>query len=243
MLKEHQLEQERLSGTPAPAVPGAGGKIVRRTATDLVLDALRMRILSGAIPPGAPLRQELLAQELGVSRIPVREALRLLSAEGLADTIPHRGAFVSMLSKDEVREFFDIRCRLEPWLLREAIPNMTEERLRRAEALRGQMDEAQPHAWGKLNWELHQTLYEAAERPAALEIVRTLHERTERYLRFQIVNASVRQQAHDEHQALIDLCRRKALDQAEQALVSHIEQAAQQILSIVDRLLDGVPAG
>ncbi|WP_231755375.1 GntR family transcriptional regulator [Bordetella sp. N] len=236
MLKDIQADHEQ-----APVALGAGGRIVRRTATDLVVDVLRNRILSGAIPPGAPLRQELLAQELGVSRIPVREALRLLSAEGLADTIAHRGAFVSMLSKEEVREFFDIRCRLEPWILREAIPNFTSEQLNYAESLRAKMDVAEPNMWGKLNWQLHETLYRPAGRPAALDIVRTLHEKSERYFRFQIVNESVRQQAHDEHQALIDLCRAGQADRAEAALVAHIELAAEQILAIVDRLLDSRP--
>ncbi|ARP94201.1 GntR family transcriptional regulator [Bordetella genomosp. 13] len=221
--------------------PGSRGRIVRKTTTELVVDAMRARILSGEFPPGTPLRQELLAEDLGVSRIPVREALRLLSAEGLVDTIAHKGAFVSMLSKSEVQEFFDIRKRLEPWILREAIPNISDQDLQRAEQLVHEMDTTEPGMWGSLNWELHESLYRAAGRPAALSVVRALHEKSERYFRFQVVNAPIRQQAHREHMALITLCRGRQIDEAEAMLERHIDDAAQQILSIVERLLDQAP--
>lgn len=232
------LKAASLANLPNHQEPKAHkGKLIRKTTTELVLDALRDRILSGDIPPGEPLRQELLAEELGVSRIPVREALRLLSAEGLVDTIPHRGAFVSMLSADEVMDFFDIRMRLEPWIFCEAIPQMTELDLKQAEEIVDGMDTAQPRLWGKLNWQLHEHLYQPARRPAALSIVRLLHEKSERYFRFQVVNAPIRQQAHEEHLALIELCRRRQVDQAGAALKKHIEGAGEQILAIVERLL------
>ncbi|SAI41749.1 transcriptional regulator [Bordetella ansorpii] len=222
--------------------PGSRTRIVRKTTTELVVDAMRDRILSGEFPPGSALRQELLAEELGVSRIPIREALRLLSAEGLVDTIAHKGAFVSMLSKAEVREFFDIRKRLEPWIFREAIPNVSEDDLRRAEQLVQEMDSTEPGQWGAMNWELHETLYRAAGRPAALSVVRALHEKSERYFRFQVVNAPIRQQAHREHMEMIALCRTGQVDRAEAMLEKHIDDAARQILVIVDRLLDHAPA-
>ena len=217
-------------------------RIVRKTTTELVADVLRDRILSGDIPPGEPLRQELFAEELGVSRIPVREALRLLSAEGLVDTIAHRGAFVTMLSRAEVQEFFELRLRLEPRILREAIPLLEETDLSQASDVVARMDAAEPRQWGQLNWQLHEHLYRAARRPAALGMIRALHEKSERYFRFQIVNAPIRQQAHDEHMALIALCREGRADDAGAALERHIEQAAAQILAIVDRLLESSAA-
>ena len=100
------MSQNPLAAPASPSRPAAGpaGRLVRKTAVDLVVDALRDRILSGSLPPGSALRQELLAEELGVSRLPVREAIRQLSAEGLVDMIAHRGAYVSMLSRAEVQE-------------------------------------------------------------------------------------------------------------------------------------------
>ncbi|WP_144633643.1 GntR family transcriptional regulator [Bordetella genomosp. 13] len=222
--------------------PASRTKIVRKTTTELAADAMRDRILSGEFPPGTALRQELLADELGVSRIPIREALRLLSAEGLVDTVPHKGAFVTMLSKAEVREFFDIRKRLEPWIFREAIPNISEADLQRAEKLVQEMVAIEPGQWGAMNWALHENLYRAAGRPAALGMVRALHEKSERYFRFQVVNAPIRQQAHREHMEMIALCRTGQVERAEALLEKHIDDAAQQILVIVDRLLDHTAA-
>lgn len=223
----------------APSAPTAGSRapIVRRTTTELVVDALRDRIMAGEFAPGTPLRQELIAEQLGVSRIPVREALRLLSAEGLVDTIAHRGAFVSMLSAQEVRELFDVRLRLEPWLFRDAALQATDADLHKAEAIVAQMDVAEPALWGQLNWQLHEQLYQAAQKPSTLGIIRALHEKSERYFRLQVVNAPIRQQSHQEHLAMIDCCRWRDADRAEAALTRHIEQAATQILSIVERLL------
>ncbi|WP_447919625.1 GntR family transcriptional regulator [Achromobacter aegrifaciens] len=211
---------------------------MRKTAVELVVDELRDRILSGAIPPGSALRQELFAEELGVSRLPVREAIRQLSAEGLIDMIPHRGAYVSMLSRTEVQEFFDIRLRLEPWLFRLAVQQRDAQDLEQASQVVAQMDTAEPEQWGRLNWQLHELLYRSAQRPAALAMVRALHEKSERYFRFQIVNAPIRQQAHDEHAELIALARQGRAEQAEAALERHIAEAAEQILAIVDHLLD-----
>lgn len=223
------------------AVRAASGRLVRKTAVDLVVDELRSRILSGKLAPGSALRQEALAEELGVSRIPLREAMRILSSEGLVDVYPHKGAYVSMLSKDEVQEFFDLRLRLEPWLFHEAAMRISMAELDRAERLINEMDAAGAEEWGSLNREFHELLYAAAERPAAISIVRALHEKSERYFRFQVVNVPIRQQAHQEHLALIELCRHRQADKAQAALERHIADAAEQILAIVERLPDEAP--
>jgi DNA-binding GntR family transcriptional regulator len=232
-----------LPDSAAARTRGPDGRLLRKTAVELVLDELRARILSGQIGPGAALRQEALADELGVSRIPLREAIRLLSSEGLVEVVPHRGAFVSMLSVDEVQEFFDLRLRLEPWLLHEAALHIDEADLDRAEAIVIRMDGAGVEQWGKLNWELHNVLYAPAGRPAAVGIVRMLHEKSERYFRFQVVNAPIRQQAHVEHMALIAFCRQRKADEAQLALEQHIRNAADQILGIVGRLLADAKTG
>ena len=220
----------------APRGRGAG-RIQRKTAVDLVAESLRERILSGELAPGSALRQEALADELGVSRIPLREAIRLLSTEGLVDLFAHRGAYVSMLSLAEVREFFDIRLRLEPWLLHEAVSRITEQELQEAEELVATMDRASANEWGALNWQLHELLYTPSERPLTMNMVRALHEKSERYFRFQVVNAPIRQQAHEEHLQLIALCRQRKADVARAALEHHIADAAGQIVEIVSRLI------
>src|SRR5512138_1964205 len=107
---------------PQPMAP-----IQRQTVASMTVAALRERILRGDYPEGDPLRQDALADELGVSRIPVREALRQLEAEGLVTFSPHRGAVVSTLSLEEIQELFELRADIESDLLGRAIPRMTTE--------------------------------------------------------------------------------------------------------------------
>lgn len=230
-------DRTRLPAYPDAQVEQPSRRIIRKTASELVTDELRNRILLGQMLPGDPLRQELLAEELGVSRLPIREAIRTLSSEGLVDLFPHRGAYVSTLSRDEVQELFDIRLRMEPWLLQLAVGAFNDAALARAETLIRKMDQAGPDQWGKLNWELHETLYAPALRPAALSMVRALHEKSERYFRFQVVNAPIRKEAHDEHMQLVELCRAGQAVEAAQAMEAHITRAAVQIIAIVDQLL------
>src|SRR5262245_22263850 len=90
--------------------------------------------MAGVLPEGQQLRQEALAADLGVSRIPVREALRQLEAEGFVAIESHRGAVVSKLSLDEIIELFELRIRLEGWLLALAIPEMGVDDLEKAGA-------------------------------------------------------------------------------------------------------------
>lgn len=106
----------RVATNPSPS--DSTHKIVRTTTVELVTTALRQRILSGDLAPGEVLRQEALADELGVSRVPVREAITRLTGEGLLTKVPHKGAYVAELSIEEVQETFEIRLRLEPWLFR-----------------------------------------------------------------------------------------------------------------------------
>src|SRR5215211_5143679 len=119
----------------SPVVSSARASVApiqRQTIASMTVEALRERILRGVYPEGEPLRQDALADELGVSRIPVREALRQLEAEGLVTFSPHRGAVVSTLSLSEVEELFELRADIECDLLCRAIPRMTVEQLDRA---------------------------------------------------------------------------------------------------------------
>src|SRR5262249_3001690 len=106
--------------------PPMNRPIARRTVAAEAAEVLRQRILSGDLRSGQPIRQEQIAQERGVSRIPLREALKQLEAEGFVTIEPHKGAIVSTLSLAEVEELFELRIHLESWLLRDAIPRMRE---------------------------------------------------------------------------------------------------------------------
>ena len=91
-----------------------GSPTQARTVAERVTDALRTRILAGQYEPGAPLRQDAVAADLGVSRIPLREALNHLEGEGLVASMAHRGFIVRPMSRNEVAELFALRLRLAP---------------------------------------------------------------------------------------------------------------------------------
>ena len=100
--------------------------VQRKTISTQVADALRQKILSGEYSDNFQLRQEHIAAEFGVSRIPVREALHQLHSEGFVTLVSHKGAVVSSVSMDEILELYDLRARIETWLLGLAVPRMGE---------------------------------------------------------------------------------------------------------------------
>ncbi|PLZ03164.1 GntR family transcriptional regulator [Burkholderia sp. WAC0059] len=212
-------------------------KIVRPTTVELVTTEIRQRILSGDLAPGEVLRQEALADELGVSRVPIREAITRLTAEGLLTNVPHKGAYVAELSIDEVRETFDIRLRLEPWIFSEAIARVTEAEIARAERLVKEMDKADSGLWGQLNWRFHETLYLPAQRDITLQMLRVLHDRCDRYFRFQVVKVPIREQSHDEHMGLVTACQKRDAKLGAKLLEQHVKTAAQQIMAVVEAVV------
>lgn len=212
-------------------------KIVRPTTVELVTTEIRQRILSGDLAPGEVLRQEALADELGVSRVPIREAITRLTSEGLLTNVPHKGAYVAELSIDEVKETFDIRLRLEPWIFSEAIARITESEIAKAERLVMEMDKAGSGLWGQLNWRFHETLYLPAQRDITLQLLRVLHDRSDRYFRFQVVQVPIREQSHEEHMGLVAACRKRDAKLGAKLLEQHVKTAARQIITVVEAIV------
>jgi DNA-binding GntR family transcriptional regulator len=226
-----------VAAKPVRTESDSAHRIVRTTTVELVTTAIRQRILSGDLAPGEVLRQEALADELGVSRVPIREAITRLTGEGLLTKVPHKGAYVAELSIEEVQETFEIRIRLEPWLFSQAIPHITDAEIAKAEKLVSEMDHADSGVWGQLNWRLHETLYVPARRDITLQMLRVLHDRSDRYFRFQVVQVPIREQSHEEHTSLIDACRKRDAKLGAKLLEQHVKTAGQQIISVVETIM------
>jgi DNA-binding GntR family transcriptional regulator len=222
----------------APAAERVSARIVRPTTVELVVDAIRKKILAGELAPGEPLRQEALADELGVSRVPIREAITRLHAEGMLNVVPHKGAYVCDLSVSEVREAFDIRLRLEPWIFAEAIMRITDAEIEQARSLIEAMGKARESEWGQLNWRFHETLYLPAQRELTIDTLKRLHARVDRYFRFQVVNVPIRALAHDEHLALLETCRKRDAKRGARLLEQHVKTASSQIVTVIDTVLN-----
>ncbi len=163
------LKRSRPAASPAPV---KRKNLKRQTTAELVADELRSRIIAGEIGEGEQLLQEQLASDLGVSRIPLREAMRQLEAEGLITLTSHRGGVVSVLTMDQIRELFEIRACLESWLLTLAIPVMTNADFESLDAIIDEMHPGEIAHWGELNWRFHQALYAPARRDQTLQMLR-----------------------------------------------------------------------
>ncbi|XVV08557.1 GntR family transcriptional regulator [Actinoplanes sp. CA-131856] len=140
-----------------------------RAAAEQAAQTLREEILAGVIPSGARLGEVELAGRLSVSRTPIREALTRLAAEGLVEIQPHRGARVVSRSDEELREIFELRLRLEPYAVQQAVPALSPEQLDDLDALATEMIEAGDRdALVELNRRFHSIFIEAAgSRPLA----------------------------------------------------------------------------
>jgi DNA-binding GntR family transcriptional regulator len=200
------------------------------TVPRILSERLRREILSGKLKAGQALVQEDLADRYSVSRIPVREALRQLEAEGLVQYLPRRGAVVAAASAAEVSEMFDIRVALECRALALAVPNMSEADF---EAARTVLDayghEPNPARWGEINWRFHWTLYAPCERPKLLALIEQNYGNVGRFLRTQVSAATGRDKPHREHYEILQACVEQNATRAVKILERHIVAAQKAV--------------
>jgi len=214
--------------------PVTSSRLQATTVAEQAADALRRKIISGELPEGFQLRQDALAAEFGVSRIPVREALVQLEGEGLVRIVPHKGAVVSELSIAEISELFMLRGLLEPMLLKKSAPKLTQADFAELDAILAEY-KAELHAqhsarWGELNTKLHDLLMSKAEQPRTLAIVTSLLQQTDRYTRLQLsLSVESCQRAEEEHGELVRLCKSGDVRAAAALLKRHIDHACVEL--------------
>lgn len=211
-----------------------------KTRAQYVADDLRRRILAGEFPGGTQLRQDALAQDYDVSRIPVREALLALESEGLVEFHPHRGAFTTELSVAKIRELFELRVLLETYILRRAIDHLTDQDLDKAEATLLRYDEAlnsggQIDNWSEYNFAFHEALYAPADLPETLALISQLNTKSDRYIRMQLLYTQEIEKAEQEHHQLFALARERQVEAACELLKKHIYEACEGIVSVLEK--------
>ena len=208
----------------------------RQSAPDIVREGLRRAILAGEIGGGAQLRQDELAERFGTSRIPVREALRQLEAEGLVTIHQNRGAVVANLSVEEVLELLDIRIALECRALSLAVPEMVDGDLEAAEALLDAYDrEPDPSLWSEMNWRFHKTLYAPCHRPRLLAMIEANYGQIGRFLRVQVSKATGKDRPQEEHRRILAACRQGRKTEAVGLLEQHIANTQRMVRASLRR--------
>lgn len=212
-------------------------QLKHRTLSAAIVDRLRQAILDGTHPAGTQLRQDALAETYGVSRIPVREALFQLEAEGLVRILPHRGAVVSELSIDEINDVFDLRTILEPRLLAASAPEFGAEDFAMLDFIQSRFVTAiranDISRWGILNAEFHMALYARARQPRTKSIVTALLQTSDRYTRVQLSSTAAMGKAEQDHARLTALCRAGEVEEACRFLVGHIEEVRQDLIRVL----------
>ncbi len=202
------------------------------SAPDQICEKLRKDIYSGKIAAGAQLRQDNLAERYGVSRIPVREALRQLGAEGLVTYHPNRGAVVTALSLDEALEMLDIRIALESRALQLAVPNMVDVDFETATKILKAYDrEPRAAAWGDMNWRFHSALYAPANRPKLLAMIETNYGHVGRFVRLQVSLAAGKERPQKEHYQILEACKEGNSAKAARLLADHISYTQKSLIA------------
>ncbi|GII56879.1 GntR family transcriptional regulator [Planotetraspora thailandica] len=196
-------------------------------ASQRIAGHLRAAILDGEIAPGERIRQEEVAERFGASRLPVREALRILEAEGLTENVPHKGARVPKLGMHEVSVIYQIRERLEPLALTESIPNLSEDDLKQLERLQEKIEaDTGLGEFLALDREFHLMTYTGCRIDHLSTMVVRLWNSSQHYRRlFMKVSGQERRWViNAEHRLLLDAIQRRDAVDAERHLAGHIRR-------------------
>lgn len=209
-----------------------------QTREDFVIDELREAIVRGHFKPGEKLDQEEIAELLNVSRIPVRQALRTLTAEGLVKMYPHRGAVVAELSLEELEEIYFLRGALEGIAARLAAPKMDEEHLAQLQAILEKMDQLTDlDEWLDLNRDFHNTIYEVINRPRLLAMIESLRNTAAPYIRDYIASPEYLEVTRLSHRRILEACINRNGILAQQETQKHLKVIGEGVLVDVDSLL------
>jgi DNA-binding GntR family transcriptional regulator len=213
-------------------------------STELVHERLRDGILRGEFDPRVPISQVQLAARLGVSRTPLREALRMLQREGLIDSEPNRRVRVKALSVTDLEQLYALRVMVEALAVRLSVPQLTHDDLEAMRAALADMDELAKHrdldAWESAHRTYHDLLrMHAGERVARL--ARDLSDHTERYRRVYMGEPRAWTAAAEEHRAVADACRAGDPSLAAAQLARHLARTALSLMAAISPEHDPLP--
>ncbi|MBI2756072.1 MAG: GntR family transcriptional regulator [Chloroflexi bacterium] len=215
------------------SLDGAAAVRQRQTTQELVVNFLRDAILSNRLRGGSHLIQDKIATELSVSRVPVREALLQLEAEGLVHMEAHRGASVVWLPPEEIEEIFEIRRLLVTEAIRKVVPHLTDDQVKRLQKIaRRQESESNMEVRLKLNGAFYATLFENLNRTRMRYLMEKLEREVERYL-------VPLDRPHLGHQALVAACEARQAEEAATIVAEHLARVCDRVLAAVRDLGEG----
>ncbi|MBK4997150.1 GntR family transcriptional regulator [Pseudomonas sp. S37] len=213
----------------------ASEQLLPHQARGVIEERLRSAILDGRLPPGTAVRQQELATLFGVSRMPVREALRQLEAQSLLKVEMHKGAVVAPLIGEDAVDTYALRVLLESEALRQSIPLLDADDIASARGYIQQLENETRHSeLGRLNRLFHMTLYSKATNKKLLRLIENELNEEERFLRFHLSSMGLGKLTQDDHNALVDAASDKLVDEAVAILEQHLNGGARVIRKYLD---------
>ena len=198
---------------------------------------LRNQILQGELVGGDRINPAVIGDQLGTSRMPVREALRQLDAEGLVTIRPNRGAIVTTLTAAEVCELFEIRAALEALSARCALPHLTEENLFDLDSIRQRMDRARGQAklWVERHNEFHDFIVNLSQRPRLNADIKRIRNAIQPHLLLYIDVYKSTEIPGYEHTIVLDAIRSKNAQLLELCIRDHVMSAANGVMTFLEQ--------
>ena len=204
---------------------------------DVVFHTLREAILKGELKPGERLMELQLASRLGVSRTPIREAIRMLELEGLAVTMPRKGAEVAKMTEKDMEDVLKIRKALDELAVGLACVNMTEEELKQLYVALKNFEESirsgDVKQIAQADVEFHDSIYQAADNPKLVTMLNNLREQMYRYRVEYLKNESIYPRLIEEHQGIYDGLKRKDKEAVVEIVSHHVENQEIVVKNII----------
>jgi DNA-binding GntR family transcriptional regulator len=218
----------------------------RRITADYVADGLREAIQSGRLADGAVLNQAAIAEHFGVSRVPVREAMRQLLAEGLIESEAHHIAVVRSTPLARIQELYDYRALIEGYLTERAVPHLKPAQIKDLRAKEKAMRKVTDHSrWLRLNSEFHHGILAAADDETGLELVEQLRSRVERYVRMWSSGEGIHRpdEAGKEHVKILDCIAAGDAAGAREAVEQHVRHTGERLVSYGESIRQAAEIG
>jgi DNA-binding GntR family transcriptional regulator len=201
-------------------------KITLKTVHQEVANSIREMIQKGELQRGEKIKEIALCELFGISRTPIREALRILHTQGIVDLIPHRGAFVSQFDVDYISDMFEVMSGLEGMCARIATQKMTPPDLQKIENLHLVLEKHfknnNPQAYLKHNWEFHEFIRHLSKNKVLNEVINGLRQKILLYRQRQLYQPNRFKASMQEHRDILAAFKQKDPEKAEEAMKRHL---------------------
>ena len=214
-----------------------GTSLESRPIRDIAYEQLKHAIITGQIPAGSRIVETLYADQLHISRTPLREALRKLERDGLVEYILHRGVVVRAFTIDDIDEIFTIRNAMMMLILPSVVENVTAEKIAELREILKNMDveyaREDAEALAISNRQFHGTMEHISDKLRILRVIDSQEEYIKRFSALTIASIIRRSNAHQEHHQMVDLLEKRDLEGLKALSQHHLDESKETCLAAV----------